>query len=172
MDNETLKDIDDVILKPIFRIRNIMIFLGIGIGSATLLGIGDELDRKYHPPKTCETTYQLFGEDVKITRHETMQRNIFEYRTTGITFDIQINKPGQYSFDAWAARYRAPDKKQCDWDYRVNIPTTFSENPRRVVSRIQAQRVVYGKLEKASQVLDHYEGNTSAGIGKVGDANW
>ncbi len=117
----------------------------------------DSKDRE-KPKKPHVTNYQLFNDDIKITRTETTARAAFSDYINSITFKFDIKKPGDYIFEGWVAKYRSRDTKEEEWKYCIKKPTIVTEKPKSLVYRIEGTRLLNGKIDKDSVTLDNYVG--------------
>jgi len=148
--------------------------LGIMVGAGAI-GLLGKSCRFLCPagPVSIETytdKYPLFNSDVTLRKIETDGN----FRMNGdvvlaVKYEFDFNEPGNYLFEGWAKRYRATDKQTEKWAFEiVNIPATRAEDLHSFVYRLEASRVVDGKIQRETVNLKHY-GRTGASLVSVGN---
>lgn len=104
------------------------------------------------PSKEHSDTYNLFNNDVTITRVETTRSDLVAATYTESVFlHLNINKPGTYLFEEWAiVRGKFPSACEVDkHQYKVlTIPFSRQIQTPSFVNGLIAYRTLDGELEK------------------------
>jgi len=110
------------------------------------------------PPKDHITYHELFDGDVKITRTETTQANIYGNWIQAVKLDLDINQSGNYLFEGWVGNYRARDTLGEKWEYGVGeVPFKKERDLSSWVYRLEASRVGKdGSIERDTEEFRHH----------------